>query len=74
MHIYRLELQDLRQSNYENTTSPTSVKLSELNESKGDAAYDVIDTNSGTRDVKMTPNPAYGTSSSIKMDENPAYV
>ena len=65
----RLELQDSKQNNYENTSSPTTVKLSQLDESK-EPAYDVVDTSSGTQDVKMTSNPAYDT---INMDENPAY-
>jgi len=48
------------------------VKCSQLSESK-ESAYDVIDTTKGSQDVKMTFNPAYGSASSIKLDENPAY-
>jgi len=48
------------------------VKHNQLSESK-EPAYDVIAPTKGSQDVKMMPNPAYGTASSIKMDENPAY-
>jgi len=68
--IYRLELQVSKPSD-ENTSSYASVKLSQLGESK-DPTYDAIDTTKRSQDVKMVPNPAYGTAS-IKMDENPAY-
>ena len=71
-HVYRLEQQDSKQNDYENTRSPTSIKLSQVDESK-EPAYDFIDTKTGSQDVNMTPNPAYGTSS-IKMDKNPAYI
>ena len=66
--VYRLDQQDSKQNYYENTHS---VKLSQVDESK-EPAYDFIDTTTGSQDVNMTPNPAYGTSS-IKIDKNPAY-
>ena len=70
-HVYRLEQQGSKHNDYENTRSPTSIKLSQLDESK-EPTYDFIDTTTGSKDVNMTPNPAYGTSS-VKMDKNPAY-
>jgi len=48
------------------------VNCSQRSESK-EPAYDVIAPTKGSQDVKMMPNPAYGTASSIKMDKNPAY-
>jgi len=71
LYVCRLELQSSKQSNYENTNLSLSVKLNQMNESK-EPAYDVIDPTRGSQDVKMTPNPAYGTAS-IKMDKNAAY-
>ena len=53
---------------------PTFTKLTELEDSKV-PAYDVIDTDSGKKDVKMTSNPAYDTTDSvINDDEEPAYM
>jgi len=70
VYIYRLELQGSKPSD-ENTSSYSSVKFSQLDESK-EPTYDVIDATKRSQDVNMMPNPAYGTAS-IKMDENPAY-
>jgi len=59
-----VELQD--------TGSPTSFQLNDLNEPK-EPTYDVVGTNRALN-INMTPNPAYSTSSVVKMEENPAYM
>ena len=51
-----------KKQNNENGISPTSLNQSD---------YDAVSATSGQ--VNMTPNPAYGNNSSIKMEENPAY-
>ena len=63
---------DSKQSAYESVTSPTAIKLSKLDGSQ-EPAYDVINAAaSEPQNVFLTPNPAYHTST-IKMNENPAY-
>ena len=67
------------------TKLPVTDKFSELNEPK-EPTYDVIDgaqpvnitpnpaTTSGTQNVKMSPSPAYGASSTVNKAEDPAYM
>ncbi|XP_065904629.1 uncharacterized protein [Dysidea avara] len=76
----RVELQEMKY-----TKLPVTDKFSELNEPK-EPTYDVIDgaqpvnitpnpaTTSGTQNVKMSPSPAYGASSTVNKAEDPAYM
>ena len=65
----RVELQDVKSNNL----SMSVVNYSKPGDPK-EPTYDIID---GTQMVNMTPNPAYGTSTSgkkdVKMTANPAY-
>ena len=65
--LYRVVLQQ----NCGNDNSPTFSRSSEC-----DRSNELVNAAAvgGTHNVIITPNPAYATSSSIMMTENPAYL
>jgi len=76
LYVYkcRIELQDPKHSARESKNVPTTIKLSEIDVSH-EPTYEVV---GGTQMVKLTPNPAYGTSlqgekQDIEITPNPAY-
>ena len=76
MYVYkcRVELQDPKRNVLENNSVPTAVKFSEFSESH-EPTYEVV---GGTQMVKISPNPAYGTTvrdgkQDVKIIPNPAY-